>query len=275
MKFGLDVPTTGQYADARVLAQLAVEAENAGWDGFFLWDVLLGDQPIIDPWIALTAIALQTSHIKIGLIVLPLSRHRPWLVARQLANLDQLSQGRIICIVGTGYLERDFSAFGEEADPVIRAQQLDEGLQVLTGLWHDEPFSFAGKHYQLDQVVLHPKPLQTPRIPLWVVGGWPRRRPFRRAAQWDGICLKSAHANTGAPLTLDEFHESLSYIHAHRTSTTPFDVVMAGETPDDRQKGIDMIASFQEAGATWWMEEPYNWSFEEFHERIRNGPLRA
>src|SRR5690349_14349952 len=131
MKFGLDVPTTGQYADARILAQLAAEAEAAGWDGFFLWDVLLGDQPIIDPWIALTAIALQTSRIKIGLIVLPLPRHRPWLIARQLANLDQLSQGRVICIVGTGHSERDFSSFGEEADPVIRAQQLDEGLQVL------------------------------------------------------------------------------------------------------------------------------------------------
>src|SRR5437868_5751886 len=138
MKFGLDVPTTGKYADARVLAQLAVEAEAAGWDGFFLWDVLLGDQLVIDPWIALTAIALQTSRIKIGLLVLPLARHRPWLVARQLANLDQLSGGRVICTVGIGHAERDFSTFGEEADAVVRARQLDEGLQVLTGLWRED-----------------------------------------------------------------------------------------------------------------------------------------
>lgn len=95
MKFGLDVPTTDVYADVRALAVLAAEAEAAGWDGFFVWDVPSG----IDPWLALTAIALQTAHIKIGLLALPLARHRPWLVAKRLADLDQLSGGRIICTV--------------------------------------------------------------------------------------------------------------------------------------------------------------------------------
>src|SRR5690348_6238176 len=108
MKFALDVPTTGAYADARVLAQLATEAEAAGWDGFFIWDVLLGNKAVIDPWIALTAIARATSSIKIGLLALPLPRHRPWLTALRLANLDQLSRGRVICITGLGHSERDF-----------------------------------------------------------------------------------------------------------------------------------------------------------------------
>jgi alkanesulfonate monooxygenase SsuD/methylene tetrahydromethanopterin reductase-like flavin-dependent oxidoreductase (luciferase family) len=272
MKFGLDIPTTGNYADARVLTRLATEAEAAGWDGFFLWDVLLGDQPSIDPWIALTAIALQTSRIKIGLLVLPLARHRPWLVARQLANLDQLSQGRVICTVGIGHQERDFSAFGENADPLVRAKQLDEGLQVLTGLWCEDNFSFAGAHYNLDQVTLHSRPVQPPRIPIWIVGGWPRRPPFRRAAQWDGVCLKSVHAETGKWLTLDEFRTSVAYVYAHRTSTAPFDVAIGGETPDDHQQAIAKIRSLQDAGATWWLEEPYGWSFEEFCGRIRKGP---
>ncbi len=86
MKFGLDVPTTGDYADARVLAQLAVEAEAAGWDGFYIWDVLPGSSAVIDPWIALTAVALQTSRIKIGLLATPLARHRPYLVAQRLSK---------------------------------------------------------------------------------------------------------------------------------------------------------------------------------------------
>ena len=131
MQFGLDAPTTGDYADARTLSQLAAEAEASGWDGFFIWDVLLGDHPVIDPWIALTAIALQTVRIRIGLMVTPLARHRPWLVARRLANLDQISGGRVVCTVGLGHSGRDFSAFGEPSETAVRAAQLDESLTLL------------------------------------------------------------------------------------------------------------------------------------------------
>jgi alkanesulfonate monooxygenase SsuD/methylene tetrahydromethanopterin reductase-like flavin-dependent oxidoreductase (luciferase family) len=237
MKFGLDVPTTGAYADARVQAQLAIEAEAAGWDGFFLWDVLLGAFAIIDPWIALTAIALQTSHIKIGLLALPLSRHRPWLVARQLANLDQLSAGRVICIAGLGDSESIFTSFGEEGSAQVRAKKLDEGLSILTGLWENEPFSFEGEHYTVKDVTLRPKPVQSPRIPLWAVGGWPRRAPFRRAARWDGVCLKGIHLETGEVYTLEEFRDCVAYMWAHRTSDAPFEIAMSGETPLDWERG--------------------------------------
>jgi hypothetical protein len=272
MKFGLDVPTTGPYADARVLAQLAMEAEAAGWDGFFVWDVLPGNHPVTDPWIALTAIALQTSCIKIGLLVAPLARHRPYLVAQRLANLDQLSGGRVICTVGLGLSEEMFAAFGEERNPAVRAKQLDEGLAILTGLWTEDQFSFTGEHYRLHQVSLHPKPVQLPRIPLWVAGGWPHRAPFRRAAQWDGVSLKSIHVERKQWLTLDEFRTCLAYVQAHRSQSTSFEAVMSGETPLDRQKGIDIVTPFQEAGATWWVEEGLGWTLEEFRERIRHGP---
>ena len=250
MKFGLDIPTTDTYADPRALAQLAAEAEAVGWDGFFIWDVLLNDRPVLDPWIALTAIALRTSRIKIGLMVTPLPRHRPWLVARQLANLDQLSGGRVICTVGLGHNEKDFSAFGEESDSLVRARKLDEGLEILAGLWTGEPFSFTGEHYTLDQVILQPRPVQTPRIPLWVVGGWPRRAPFRRAAHWDGVCLKAIHHDTYESLTLAEFRSCLAYVRTHRALDTPFDVVMSGETPLDRQQGSEIVRPFAEDGAT-------------------------
>ncbi|MBF6589281.1 MAG: LLM class flavin-dependent oxidoreductase [Ktedonobacterales bacterium] len=279
MRFGLDVPTTGAYADARLLARLATEAEAAGWDGFFLWDVLLGGKevalPVVDPWIALTAIALQTMRIRIGPLAMPLARHRPWLVARRLATLDQITQGRVNCAVGLGYLERDFAAFGEESAPATRAGQLDEGLAILAGLWGEEPFSFAGDHYTLDQVTLAPKPIQSPRIPLWVAGGWPHRAPFRRAARWDGMCLKSFHQQTREPLTPADVRACLAYVAARRPMGAPFAVVVSGETPLDRQRGSEQVRPFQEAGATWWVEEGLGSSLEEFRARIHAGPPRA
>lgn len=271
MKFGLDVPTTGVYADVRAQATLAAEAEAAGWDGFFVWDVPSG----IDPWLALTAIALQTARIKFGLLVLPLARHRPWLVAKRLADLDQLSGGRVICTVGLGDQDSVFSSYGEESDPIIRAKKLDEGLAIMAGLWSMNPFSFTGEHYRLHQVSLSSHPVQSPRIPLWVAGGWPRRPPFRRAAQWDGICFKSIHHETRKWLTLDEFQTGLAYVLAHRSQDTPFEVIMSGETPPDRQQGVDIVTPFQQAGATWWIEEGLGWTFEEFRERIRSGPPRS
>jgi alkanesulfonate monooxygenase SsuD/methylene tetrahydromethanopterin reductase-like flavin-dependent oxidoreductase (luciferase family) len=272
MQFGLDVPTTGDYADARVLAGLAADAEASGWDGFFIWDVLLGDRPVIDPWIALTAIALQTARIRIGLMVTPLARHRPWLVARRLANLDQLSGGRVVCTVGLGHSERDFSAFGETSEATVRGARLDESLTILAGLWREENFSFAGQHYTLDQVTVRPKPVQSPRIPLWVAGGWPRRPPFRRAARWDGAAFKSVHHDERRWLTLDEFGEGVAYLRAMRTSTKPFDVLMSGELPEDRPAAREQVAAFEAAGATWWVEEGLGWSLEEFRQRIRGGP---
>jgi alkanesulfonate monooxygenase SsuD/methylene tetrahydromethanopterin reductase-like flavin-dependent oxidoreductase (luciferase family) len=272
MNFGLDVPTTGDYADARVLAQLATEAEAAGWDGFFLWDVLTGDLPMIDPWIALTAMALQTTRIRIGLMVIPLARHRPWLVARRLANLDHLSQGRVVCTVGLGHTETDFAAFGEVSDAATRAEKLDEALTILNGLWTEAPFSFAGAHYQLAAVTLHPKPLQMPRIPLWVAGGWPQRAPLRRAARWDGACLKSVHGHERRWLTHAEVADAVAFLRAERHNWGPFDVVMAGETPDAPHEAQDKMAALRALGVTWWIEEGLGWTLEEFRGRVRMGP---
>ncbi len=277
MKFGLDVPTTATYADPLVLAQLAKDAEKAGWEGFFIWDVLFGGKegnaPVVDPWIALTAIALHTSHIKIGLMVGPLARHRPWLVARRLANLDQLSHGRTIFTVGIGYLEREFSAFGEDDNPSARAEKLDEGLEILAGLWSHDPFSFRGKNYALKDVTLSPKPVQSSRIPLWVAGGWPRRSPFRRAARWDGVCLKSINQDTRRPLSHEDVHTCVEYIKARRTQQGHLDIVMSGETPAGRKEATEAVLPFQQGGATWWVEEGLGWSLEEFQARVRAGPL--
>jgi len=289
MRYGLDVPTTGAFADARALAQLATEAEQAGWDGFFIWDVLLGgdqmDTPVLDPWVALTAIALSTSRIRIGLLASPLARHRPWLVARRLANLDQLSGGRVTLVAGLGYLPRDYSAFGENADPAARAHALDEALDLLAGLWTQPRFSYAGERYTVSDVTLLPHPVQQPRIPIWVAGGWPQRVPFRRAARWDGLCVKSYHQTRREPLTPDDFAACLAYTIAQRASAAsdaapggdaPFEAVMSGDTYDLSQTEAAAHARrYAEVGATWWIEEGLGYSLDELRQRIQRGAPRA
>jgi alkanesulfonate monooxygenase SsuD/methylene tetrahydromethanopterin reductase-like flavin-dependent oxidoreductase (luciferase family) len=146
MQFGLIVQTTGLLGYPQPLAHLARLAEAAGWDGFFIWDIFGGDPaapaPTVDPWIALAAIAATTERIRFGPMVTPLPRRRPWKLAREAASLDQLSGGRLILGVGIGTPPEEFARFGEEPDSRIRAEMLDEGLEVLTGLWSGEPFSF-------------------------------------------------------------------------------------------------------------------------------------
>lgn len=235
----------------------------------------MGDEVVLDPWIALTAIALHTSRVKIGLLATPLARHRPWLVAQRLANLDHLSAGRMICTVGLGYSERDFAAFSEASSSIVRAQKLDEALTVLAGLWTEDQFTFAGDHYTVQEVMLRPKPVQSPRIPIWVAGSWPRRAPFRRAVRWDGVCLMSINAETKQWLTLDDFRACVSYVQAQRGDQSSFDVIMSGDTSGDRQEAIAKVQAFGEAGATWWVEEGLGWSLEEFTDHIHNGPPRG
>ena len=271
MQFGLDVPTTADYADPRLLAQLAVDAEAAGWHGFFIWDVLDG----VDPWIALTAIALATTRIRIGTMVLPLARHQPWLVAKRLAELDHLSGGRVVCTVGLGDRAEVFSQVGANPDPRVRAAQLDEGLAVLQQVWTTADASYHGQHYRLDRATITPRPLQTPHLPVWVAGGWPRRAPFRRAARWDGISFKSINADSRAWLSIAEFEAGVAYVRQQRSIRSPFDVVMSGDTSGARDTARAKVQAFSRAGATWWVEEGFGWTYADFRDHIRLGPPHA
>jgi alkanesulfonate monooxygenase SsuD/methylene tetrahydromethanopterin reductase-like flavin-dependent oxidoreductase (luciferase family) len=142
----------------------------------------------------------------------------------------------------------------------------------MAGLWGSKPFSFVGEHYRVERAKLLPKPVQSPRIPIWVAGGWPRRAPFRRAARWDGVCLKSVHAETRQWLTLDDFSACLAYVQAQGPLKPGFDVVMSGEIPEDSIQARETMQAFDEAGATWWLDEGLGWSFDEFRGRIRQGP---
>lgn len=275
MRFGLVVQMTESLGYPQPLAQLAREAEAAGWDGFFIWDIFGGDAatptPVVDPWIALAAIAATTERIRFGPMVTPLPRRRPWKLARETATLDHLSGGRLILGVGIGVPPEEFSRFGEEPDPRVRARMLDEGLEVLTGLWSGEPFSFSGEHYHIEDAVLLPRPVQQPRIPIWVGATWPRKPGFRRAARWDGIFPGGLDGN----LTLAELREMRAFIQAERTSKTPFDVMTGGDVPfDDPEAARAILAEYADAGVTWWNEGVGAWrgDIDAMAAFIRRGP---
>jgi alkanesulfonate monooxygenase SsuD/methylene tetrahydromethanopterin reductase-like flavin-dependent oxidoreductase (luciferase family) len=190
VRFGVWAPNFGAFDDARLIADLAARTEAAGWDGWFLWDHvvhLAGDEPVVDPWMALTVAATATSRIRLGTLVTPVPRRRPWNLARQAATLDQISGGRAVLGVGIGSVRTaEFRDFGEETDLRRRASMLDEGLELMADLWRGETVHHQGEHFRVDGVRFRPVPVQDP-LPVWVGAVWPHRRPLRRAARWQGV----------------------------------------------------------------------------------------
>ncbi|NTV35384.1 MAG: LLM class flavin-dependent oxidoreductase [Anaerolineaceae bacterium] len=275
MKYGFVLPK----GDARTVAKMAALAERSGWDGFFVWEPIWG----IDPWVSLAAAAMVTTSIRLGTMLTPISIRKPWKLASETATLDNLSNGRLILSVGLGAVDTGFANFGEQIDRKIRAELVDEGLNILTGLWNGQPFTYEGKHYQIKETGFYPPPppLQQPRIPIWVVGAWKREKSLARALRYDGL-LPDVMTPEGEHrrATPDEVGEIRAYIIANRTDTGPYDIVVEGETPaDDPVKAREQVHPWNEAGATWWIEA--SWTIiddpdcaEKLQQRIQAGPPR-
>ena len=280
MFYGIYTPNFGAETTPRLLADLAAEAEDFGWDGFFLWDHIVYSRkqklPLYDPWVTLAAIAMRTERLRIGTTVTPIARRHPWKLARETVTLDHLSGGRLILGVGVGDPdEDDYGTFNGPTDRKVRAAMLDEGLEILDGLWSGKPFGYQGQYYQVKKCTFLPTPVQTPRIPIWVGGFWPHKRPFRRAARWDG----AFPLNMGGPYTPppDTLRDIRSYIEQHRQSQLPFDLVIMGVTPgNDLKAGRKRMAGYAGTGLTWWLESLYRWrnSIDAMRQRIRQGPPR-
>lgn len=276
MQYGLVLPLAGIDGDVQRLAEYGQQAEESGWDGVFLEDyIVFGDDgPVFDPWLALTAIALRTTRLRLGVSITPLPRRRPWKLAREAVTLDHLSNGRLILgfAIGDGR-DRSFAHFGEETDARRRAEMLDEGLEILTGLWSGRPFSYHGAHYQVQEITFLPRPVQTPRIPIWIGGFWPRKGPVRRAARWDGMASAKVNPDGAfGEMTPDDVRALKAEIMRQRTSDAPFDIIVAGQTTPDNP--IDeTVRAMDEAGATWWVEL-FDGPADAFLSRIKQGPPR-
>jgi alkanesulfonate monooxygenase SsuD/methylene tetrahydromethanopterin reductase-like flavin-dependent oxidoreductase (luciferase family) len=280
MRFGFIIPGGGVHD----IVELAHEVEEAGWDGFFYWDGICieGVGEMHDPWVVLAAVAMRTQRVRIGAMLTPLSRRRPWKIARETVTLDHLSGGRLVLPVGLGALDDGgFGKVGEPTDRKTRAELLDESLAILEGLWSGQPFSYQGQHYHLDEMTFLPPPVQQPRIPIWVVGAWPSTRSMDRALRYDGLLPAKVNANSGdepTPVTPDDIHEMRAYIAARRTDMTGYDIVCEGETPgEDRARAAAVVAPYGEAGATWWMESMWSAGSDlaRVQARIRSGPPRG
>jgi alkanesulfonate monooxygenase SsuD/methylene tetrahydromethanopterin reductase-like flavin-dependent oxidoreductase (luciferase family) len=293
VRFGLTVPNFGEYFDPRLLATLARDAEQAGWDGFFVWDhTVAWPMPIVDPWIALSAIAIATERIRIGPLVTPLPRRRPTKLAREVISLDHLSGGRVILGVGIGRGPWEWEYLGEETDLRTRGAMLDEGLDLLAKLWTGEPVLHDGRFYTFRgdggpdnpetlPTPFLPTPVQRPRVPIWVAGTWPSRPPFRRAARWDGVVPIAHGADMVSYLSPDEVREVVAFIGERRSSDEPFDVVVCGPSSAD---DTTVVRDYADAGTTWWLEDISPWAFgwrwdgpwpiDQMNDRIRAGPPR-
>jgi len=268
--------------DPRTIAELAVAAEAAGWDGAFTYDAIaIGDTEMWDPWVVMAAMATRTERIRLGAILTPPSRRRPWKLAREALTIDHLSGGRLVLPVGLGALDdAGFGAVGEPTDARTRAELLDESLEILAGLWTGEAFSHDGRHFRIASMTMRPRPVQQPRIPIWIAAAWPRRRSMARAVRWDGI-LPQIHDANGAnvPYTPERIREIVEWIGRERAQAGldgPFDVVVDGQTPaDDAAAAAATIGPWIDAGATWWTEVDWQTAtVESIRQRIEAGPPR-
>ena len=269
MKYGFVLPS----GDARSAAELAYMAESEGWDGFFMWEPVWG----IDPWVGLAAAAMRTQRIRLGTMLTPLPIRKPWKLASETATLDNLSGGRVILSVGLGAVDTGFDRFGEPTGRKLRAELMDEGLEILTGLWRGQPYQFDGQHYHLRETsfMAPPPPVQQPRIPIWVVGAFPRAKSMRRALRFDGLIptVMTESGQTRNP-TPEDIRQMKTYIAENRTADGPYEIIWEGTTPgEDKNKAADILQPWQAAGVTWWIESMWEVGDQaKLVERIRQGP---
>lgn len=260
------IPLFDELADPLVAARLAAEAEEVGWDGFFVWDRLTWPAPVervADPWISLAAAAAVTDSLRLGPMVTPVPRYRPAKLARQTASLDRLSRGRLTLGVGLGgdAYGAEFARTGEQVDGRVRAEMLDEALDILTSAWSGRPVRHRGPHYVIDDLAFRPTPVQQPRVPIWAAGNVGLRRPLHRAARVDGFFpVEVRH-----PDQLAEIGETIRGLRRDRTA--PFDIAMP------LPLGVDP-AAYVAAGATWCLTElePEAITLDHVRGVLRDGP---
>jgi hypothetical protein len=277
MRFGFIIPS----GTAQEIVKLAAEAEDAGWDGVFYYDDIYTDSKteMSSAWPVMAAIAVTTKKIRFGSLLTAIGRRRPWEVARESVTVDHLSNGRLILPTGLGWVgDGAYTKAGMPSDRRIRAELLDEGLEIIDGLWSGKPFRYSGKHNQLKTMKFIPRPVQRPRIPIWVVGAWPRPKSMRRVLKYDGLIpvIKKANGSHGE-ITPERIREMKEFVARKRivkgNAREEFDMIKDGMTPGNQQKAKEIVRPYAESGATWWTETMWGVKrIQNVRERIRAGP---
>ncbi|OYV64806.1 MAG: hypothetical protein B7X07_05335 [Actinobacteria bacterium 21-64-8] len=275
MRHGLFLPPFDGLADVERLADLAVLAEEVGWDGFFLWDHLRYAEPvrdILDPYICLAVIAARTSRLTLGPMVTPLIRRRPQVVARQAVSLDRLSKGRLVMGFGIGddYPGGDLACFGELTDALARGRALNEGLAMFQGLVSGEEVNFSGEFYRAEGVAFQPGAHRPHGIPVWTAGRWPNAAPIRRAAHFQGMMV----IQMTEPSQVTELKRQLV---AAGADLEHFDIVVWGGRDEKMvRRDDDRYAQWAQAGVTWYLTGPgpFDLVYAEVRDFVSAGPPR-
>jgi alkanesulfonate monooxygenase SsuD/methylene tetrahydromethanopterin reductase-like flavin-dependent oxidoreductase (luciferase family) len=250
MRFGFVLPG----GNATQQLELAILAEQSGWDGVFVWEAAYG----VDAWTLLGAMAARTERVKLGTMLTPLPWRRPWKVASQAVTLDQLSNGRAIVAVGLGAIDTFLGNTGEELDRATRAAMMDEGIDLIKGLWRGERV-YSGQHYQMDlsgrsDLSTVAQPVQD-SIPIWAVGAWPSAKSMTRVLRCDGVLPNVKRDGQFVPAEPDDVRAMLSWLRERGGAGTGFDYVVEGEThPGDPADAAARVGPLKDAGATWWLE---------------------
>ncbi len=285
VRYGFVVP----YADAREFSELAALGERHGWDGIFTWEAVFG----VDAWVSLSAAAMTTEAIRLGTLLTPVPRIKPWDLASRVGTVDRLSNGRVILGAGLGALHEGWTAFEADEGRRTRAEKLDEGLAIYDGLLKGQPFTYAGKHYSAKPTdfMLPAPPVQQPRPPVWVVGaqvvGRARQPSLTRAARWDGLLPQIINpAARDKPTTPETLAQIVGLTRAEREKAglpwEGYDVILEADSYGEFVKTHPMDPEvWSQAGVTWWIESW--WSLErgkeglaELRRRVEAAPpLRA
>lgn len=271
MQYGIEIIPFGEFGEPQIFMQLAQAAEACGWEALWVWDHLAFPYGVGDPWVLLSAAAAVTARLKLLPGVAPLPRYKPHVLARLLITLDRLSNGRLILGVGSGGLAGEYTAYGEPGDTKTRAAMLDESLDILTRLWLGEPVTHHGTHYTVDHVAFTPRPIQQPRIPIWVGGDSPAA--LRRAAHWDGWIIGTIDENQQITMTPAQVSQRVAAIQQQRHAAVPFAVAVDGVS---QPGNTAHVRAYEAAGATWWFEAIFGLrgSLDDMLARIHAGPPR-
>lgn len=272
MQYGF-VITEGTAQD---FVDLAVLIEESGWDAAFSWEVVYG----LDPWVLQGAMATKTSRVRLGPLLTPPSRRRPWKLAAEVATVDLISNGRAVLMIGLGATDTGFDAVGEETDRKVRAELVDESIDLMKHFWSGEPFVHQGKHYQVDwsdKKTWDIKPVQQPP-PIWTVALWPNKRSMERAFRVEG-CLPFVKGDNPMENAITPAHvaDIRAEAIAHKGEHAPFDIVIEGVTPIGDDDARARVRAFEAAGATWWVESMWftEGGIDALRERIKAGPPRS
>ncbi len=281
MRHGVVIPSAREPE----IVELIRLAEDSGWDGAFSWESVWGHHA----WVALGAAAAVTERVRLGTLLTPAPRWKPWDLATAVASLDRLSGGRAILGVGLGTLHGNWLAFERDEGRAVRARRLDEVLDVYAGLMAGQPFTYAGEFFTVREVteLVPPPPVQTPHPPVWCVGAYvpdrSRQRSLERAARWQGVFPATVGGGQNSGLTLESLTEIVARLRDLRAEAglpwEGYDVVVEGDSYGGFGTVFGPVEPWERAGATWWVESWWDLMDEpdgmaEVRRRIVAGPRR-